>query len=81
MGWIAFDGFEGMGLAYEAALCVRRHAYLQMGFTTMTSNIVPGNTRSIALAEKLGAVHERTYDNINMGEELLFRHPGPEALL
>lgn len=80
MGWIAFEGFEGKGLAHEAALVVRAHAYGPMGFTTMTSNIVPGNTRSIALAEKLGAVHERTYDNINMGKELLYRHPGPEAL-
>jgi len=56
---------------------VRDHAYTVMGFTTMTSNIVPGNTRSIALADRLGAVHETTYDNINMGTEMLFRHPAP----
>ncbi|MGC1495793.1 MAG: GNAT family N-acetyltransferase [Sulfitobacter sp.] len=81
LGWIAFEGFEGKGIAFEAATAVRKHAYEVMGFTTMTSNIVPGNTRSVALAERLGAVHERTYDNISMGEEQLFRHPGPEALL
>lgn len=80
MGWIAFEGFEGRGLAYEAAVAVRHHAYSAMGFTTMTSNIVPGNTRSIALAERLGAVLERTYENINMGTEHLYRHPAPEAL-
>ncbi|WP_082899112.1 GNAT family N-acetyltransferase [Sulfitobacter sp. EhC04] len=79
LGWVMFKSAEGKGIAFEAAKAVRRHAYEVMGFTTMTSNIVPGNTRSIALAERLGAVHERTYQNINMGTELLFRHPAPEA--
>ncbi|HBM59856.1 MAG TPA: N-acetyltransferase, partial [Citreicella sp.] len=41
----------------------------------------PGNTRSIALAERLGAVHERTYQNHHMGEDMLFRHPGPKVVL
>ena len=40
---------------------------------------MPGNTRSIALAERLGAWFEREYDNIHMGHDLLYRHPGPEA--
>ncbi|MGJ8615262.1 MAG: GNAT family N-acetyltransferase [Sulfitobacter sp.] len=77
LGWIAFPQAEGKGIAFEAASAVRDHAYNVMGFTTMTSNIVPGNKRSIALAERLGAVHETTYDNINMGTEMLFRHPAP----
>lgn len=81
MGWIVFDGFEGKSIAFEAATAVRAHAYGVMGFNTMTSNILPGNVRSVALAERLGAVHERTYQNINMGTEQLFRHPSPEALV
>lgn len=80
LGWLMFDGFEGKGIACEAALAVRNHAYTVMGFTTMTSNIIPGNDRSVALAERMGAVFERTYDNINMGEDRLYRHPSPEAL-
>lgn len=80
LGWIAFPQAEGKGIAFEAATAVRHHAYSVMGFTTMTSNIVPGNARSIALAERLGAVHETTYDNINMGTEHLFRHPAPADL-
>jgi RimJ/RimL family protein N-acetyltransferase len=80
VGWVVFDGFEGKGIAYEAAHRARRWAYEELGFTTLTSNIVPGNTRSIRLAERLGATYERTYDNPNMGEDMLYRHPGPEAL-
>lgn len=80
VGWLVFEGFEGKGIAFEAAERVRRWAYEDLGFTTLTSNIVPGNTRSIRLAERLGATYERTYHNPNMGEDMLYRHPGPEDL-
>ena len=80
LGWVVFEGFEGRSIAAEGAARARQWAYEDMGFTTMTSNIVPGNTRSIALAERLGARYERTYENVEMGEDLLYRHPGPEAL-
>ena len=80
VGWVVFDGFEGKGIAHEAALRARRWAYEDLGFTTLTSNIVPGNTRSAALAQRLGAHMERSYVNVHMGEENLWRHPGPEAL-
>jgi len=82
LGWVVFDGFEGKGIAYEAALRAREWAYSPdgLGFTTLTSNIVPSNARSIALAERLGAWAERTYHNVSMGEDILYRHPGPDAL-
>lgn len=80
IGWVVFDGFEGKGLAFEAATAARSWAYDALRFTTLTSNIVPGNARSVALAERLGARFERTYVNEHMGEDMLFRHPGPEAL-
>jgi RimJ/RimL family protein N-acetyltransferase len=80
LGWVMFGNAEGKGIAFEAAKAVRAHAYDALGFTTMTSNIVPGNTRSIALAERLGATLERTYQNVNMGTEHLYRHPAPDAL-
>ncbi|SMX26521.1 hypothetical protein TRP8649_00602 [Pelagimonas phthalicica] len=81
IGWVVFAGFEGKGIAYEAALRVRRYAYEDLGFTTLTSNIVPSNTRSQALAKRLGAVYERTYENVAMGEDELWRHPGPDEVL
>lgn len=81
IGWVVFAGFESKGIAYEAALRVRRYAYEDLGFTTLTSNIVPTNTRSQALAKRLGAVYERTYENVAMGEDELWRHPGPDEVL
>lgn len=80
LGWVVFEGFEGKGIAFEAATRAREWAYTDLGLTTLTSNIVPGNTRSVALAERLGATYERTYHNVHMGEDMLYRHPGPKAL-
>jgi RimJ/RimL family protein N-acetyltransferase len=79
LGWALYAGFEGRGIAYEAAHRARRYAYEDLGFSTLTSNIVPGNTRSVALAERLGAWFEREYENIHMGHDLLYRHPAPGA--
>lgn len=80
IGWVVFEGFEGKGIAFEAALAVRQWAYSDLGFTTLTSNIVPDNTRSIALAKRLGASFEREYDNVQMGLDHLYRHPSPADL-
>ena len=80
LGWALFEGFEGRGIAYEAAHRARRYAYEDLGFGTLTSNILPDNTRSVALAERLGAWFERAYENVHMGRDLLYRHPGPDAL-
>ncbi len=77
IGWVMFEGAEGKGIAYEAALAARTYAYEHMGFTTLTSNIFPGNDRSVALAERMGAWFERTYENVSYGTENLYRHPGP----
>jgi len=41
---------------------------------------VPGNARSIALAERMGARYERTYTNPHMGEDMIYRHPAPADL-
>lgn len=79
LGWVMFENGEGKGFAFEAAKAVRDYAYEVLGMTTMSSNILPSNDRSKALARKMGAVYERTYDNPNMGTDELWRHPGPEA--
>lgn len=80
LGWVMFGNTEGKGIAFEAALAARSYAYTTMGFKTLTSNIVPGNTRSVSLAERLGATHERTYESDYMGTAMMYRHPAPEAL-
>ena len=80
IGWVVYEGFEGRGIAYEGAIRVREWAYTDLGFSTLTSNIVPGNARSVALAERMGAWFEREYNNVHMGVEQLYRHPSPEGL-
>ena len=80
IGWVVFEGFEGKGIAFEAALAARQWAYSELGFSTLTSNIVPDNARSIALALRLGATFEYEYENVQVGTDHLYRHPSPEAL-
>ena len=80
VGWVLFEGFEGKGLALEASRLVRQWAYEELKFTTLTSNIIPNNKRSIRLAERLGAKFERSYNNSNMGQTSLYRHPSPANL-
>lgn len=59
LGWHIYDGFEGQGYAYEAATAARRHAQTMMGLGPLVSMIDPENTRSLALANRLGARFER----------------------
>jgi len=81
IGWILTAPAEGRGIAYEAAQCARDYTFNVLGWTTLTSNIIPGNTRSIALAERLGATLDGSYYNDHMGGEVLvYRHPAPKAV-
>lgn len=58
--WSIWDPeLEGKGLAHEAALAARDHMARDLGWTTVASFIDPENARSIALAQRLGAVLER----------------------
>ena len=77
LGWHVYDGFEGRGLASEAALAARRW-WTGRGNPAPISLIRPANTRSIRLAERLGAVPER---EITLRGEpcLVYRHPAEGA--
>lgn len=78
LAWFIFEEFEGKGFAYEAALAARTHANGPLGLPPLFSFIEPANTRSQALAERLGAVHERDarYKDIDFR---IYRHPGAEV--
>ena len=68
-----FDNGEGRGYAFEAALAVRHWAGETLGLGPLVSIIAKANTRSIALATRLGAVVERDYDH--GGEDAaIYRH-------
>jgi RimJ/RimL family protein N-acetyltransferase len=66
---------EGKGYAAEAAAAACDHALGPLGWPSAVSYIDPGNTRSIALAERLGAVPDP--DAACPGGEpcLVYRHP------
>lgn len=81
IGWMVLDAAaEGTGMATEAATAAIRHAWDALGWTTMVSYIDPSNTRSIRLAEKLGATRDadaaipEAYPGAHV-----YRHPKPRG--
>lgn len=80
LSWTVYAGAEGRGLAFEAATAARAFAYRQFEWRTAISVIDPANTRSIALAERLGAVHEGRINHAELGEMGVWRHPEAAAL-
>ncbi len=77
--WIIFGDAEGKGIASEAARAARADAYQRLGWATAVSYIEPENTRSVALAERLGAQLDIAAP-VPGGPVRAYRHPGPEAL-
>lgn len=74
LGWHIYEGFEGKGIAFEAALAARGAAAQHFGISAPISFIVPENTRSRRLAERLGATVEREGEVIGH-PCLVYRHP------
>ncbi|MGY6634072.1 MAG: GNAT family N-acetyltransferase [Alkalilacustris sp.] len=81
IGWMLFDAAsEGQGLAREAAMAARAHAYDVLGWSTAISLIDANNAPSAALARRLGCVLEGTAELPGVGEAGVWRHPSPDAL-
>lgn len=80
IGWAMFEGSEGKGYAHEAARAARAHAYDTLGWGPLSSVIYPGNTRSEALARRLGAWPERDWTTPTGTPAVIWRHPSREAL-
>ncbi len=74
LGWHVFDGFEGQGLAQEAARAARVHAARHQDLDRVISYIAPDNSRSQALAKRLGARVERD-GLLNDWPVQIWRHP------
>lgn len=80
IGWSIWpEEAEGRGFAREAALAARGFAYRSLGWRTAVSYIDPENARSIALAERLGAVRDPAAGHPGTAPCLVFRHPAPEV--
>ncbi len=63
LAWGIAPAYWGLGLAAEAAAAARDWAFAARGFTHLASFIAPANTRSVRVAEKLGA---RRADDIQL---------------
>lgn len=81
IGWLLFDAaLEGTGIVTEAAQATISHAWNLLMWDTMVSYIAPGNTRSIRLAEKLGATLDPDAALPSHGAPtLVYRHTKPGA--
>ncbi len=71
------DAAEGQGIAFEAAVAARDHLFGTLGWTTAVSYIDPANTRSIALAERLGAGIDPTAKSPFDTPVCVYRHSAP----
>ncbi len=73
LGWQVTEEAEGHGYAYEAAVALRYWAFRERDLATLVSYIDPGNTRSIRLAERLGAELDPEAQAQDQGD-LVYRH-------
>jgi len=83
LGWTVWsDAAEGQGFAHEAATAARSFAYDTLGWPTAVSYIDSRNTRSIALAERLGCTLDPAAATPKGAPDeviLVYRHPSPQG--
>lgn len=74
-GWHVWDAEnEGKGYVREAVEAARAACFQHMGWSSAVSYINPANARSIALAERLGAVRDDTAATPDDDPCLVYRH-------
>ncbi len=79
IAWVIWPDAAGRGIALEATHAARSHFYRALGWDTAVSYIDPKNLDSIRLAERLGAVKDKTAATID-GNDAVYRHPTPAQL-
>ncbi len=80
LGWTLLEKFQGQGLAFEAAQAALDWWHAQPFTQSLVSYIDPDNTRSIALATRLGATHDTAAAlpaGENADETVVYRHEVP----
>jgi len=73
-GWCLMGHAEGQGIAFEAARALLAHVFATTPMTSIVSNIGPENSRSIALAERLGAVPDPDAPRPEGDDCIVYRH-------
>ncbi len=79
LGWILWDGFEGAGYAYEAAIAARTFAWSRLNWAALLSCIHVENAPSIRLAERLGCVLDGEVSGPDPAVDLIYRHPADKS--
>lgn len=72
VGWHLARAHWGKGFATEGAIAARDHAFGDLKLDKLISLIRPDNTRSIAVAERLGETLDRRIDELNGGPALVY---------
>lgn len=80
IGWTVFEAAEGRGIAYEAAIRTRQFAYDTLNWDGIISCTMLDNTRSIALAKRMGCVEEGRFEHELVGPHIIWRHPSKAEL-
>ncbi|GAB5448553.1 GNAT family N-acetyltransferase [Gymnodinialimonas sp.] len=81
LSWTIWDpASEGKGYAFEAVTEIRRHVYADLGWTTAVSFIDAENTRSAALATRLGCVIDEATKGPHP-DDIVYRHPSAAEVL
>ncbi len=75
LGWQLNAAAEGKGYAFEAAVAMRDWAFQECRLKTLVSYIDPDNSRSIRLAERLGATIDENACKQDP-DDLVYRHLG-----
>ena len=73
LGWILLDTIEGRGIAFEAATLALAYTRDTIRPASLVSYIDAHNTRSIALAKRLGATLDATADRWD-DTDVVYRH-------
>lgn len=79
IGWMVFERAEAKGIAFEAAKAAINHARTELGWTNFVSYISEGLTRSVNLAERLGAELDPNVKGPDAHPCLVYRHPTGKA--
>ncbi len=71
IGWTLMDGFEGRGIATEAARAVLGWTWENTDLASLVVYVDPANERSIRVAERLGAAHDSQAVVVDPGDVVL----------
>lgn len=79
LAWHLYDGYEGKGFAAEAARAAKADYHARISRAPLISIIVHANTRSQALATRLGAMVEAEWELMGKACQI-WRHPASGAI-